>query len=61
MRQRWAVAHFVMAGLIAPAVVQAQNLGTSRRVQSTAKVTTVEVGDVKGHVVGVVEFKPRSI
>ena len=38
----------------------AQDLGTSRRVQGTAKVTTVEVGDVPGHVVGVVEFKGLS-
>jgi hypothetical protein len=44
-------------GLIAPAPAQAQDLGTSRRVQGTAQVTTHEVGDVPGHVVGVVEFK----
>jgi hypothetical protein len=48
---------FVAAGLAAPAFTQAQDLGTSRRVQGTAEVTTVEVGDVQGHIVGVVEFK----
>ena len=45
------------AGLVAPASAQAQDLGNSRRVQSTADVSSVEVGDVAGHVVGVVEFK----
>ena len=45
------------AGVVLPALAQAQDLGNSRRVQSTAEVTAVEVGDVKGHVVGVVEFK----
>jgi hypothetical protein len=29
-------------------------------VQNTAEVTTVEVGDVPGHIVGVVEFKGLS-
>lgn len=48
------------AGLFVPAFSQAQDLGTSRRVQGTAEVTTVEVGDVPGHVVGVVEFKGLS-
>jgi hypothetical protein len=47
----------VAAGLVVPALADAQDLGTSRRVQGTAKVTTVEVGDVPGHVVGVVQFK----
>ena len=60
MRQAWALALFVAAGLVVPALAQAQDLGTSRRVQGTAKVTTVEVGDVPGHVVGVVEFKGLS-
>jgi hypothetical protein len=46
--------------LVAPALAQAQDLGTSRRVQGTAQVTTVEVGDVPGHVVGVVEFRGLS-
>ena len=45
------------ACLLVPALAPAQDLGTSRRVQGTAEVTTVEVGDVPGHVVGVVEFK----
>jgi hypothetical protein len=44
-------------GLFVPALASAQDLGTSRRVQGTAEVTTVEVGDVPGHVVGVVQFK----
>src|ERR671919_1380462 len=48
------------AGLLVPALVNAQDLGTSRRVQGTAEVTSVEVGDVPGHVVGVVEFKGLS-
>jgi hypothetical protein len=43
--------------LVVPEVTDAQDLGTSRRVQGTAKVTQVEVGDVPGHVVGVVQFK----
>jgi hypothetical protein len=45
------------AGLVVPVLAQAQDLGTSRRVQGTAEITAVEVGDVPGHVVGVVEFK----
>lgn len=45
------------ACLFVPALAPAQDLGTSRRVQGTARVTTVEVGDVPGHIVGVVEFK----
>jgi hypothetical protein len=44
-------------GLVAPAFAQAQDLGNSQRVQSTAEVSSVEVGDVAGHVVGVIEFK----
>jgi hypothetical protein len=60
MRQAWALALFMSVGLVVPAFAYAQDLGTSRRVQSTAKVTTVEVGDVPGHVVGVVEFKGLS-
>jgi hypothetical protein len=60
MRQGWAMALFTSAGLVVPALAQAQDLGNSRRVQGTAKVTTVEVGDVPGHVVGVVEFKGLS-
>ena len=43
--------------LLVPALAQAQDLGNGRRVQGTASVTTVKVGDVPGHVVGVVEFK----
>jgi hypothetical protein len=49
-----------VAGLVVPALAHAQDLGTSRRVQGTAEVTTVEVGDVPGRVVGVVEFKGLS-
>src|SRR5688572_2050729 len=53
-----ALAGFVAAaGSVAPAFAQAQDLGNSRRVQSTAEVSSVEVGDVAGHVVGVIEFK----
>jgi hypothetical protein len=47
----------VAAGVVVPAFAQAQDLGNSRRVQGTAAITSVEVGDVAGHVVGVVEFK----
>jgi hypothetical protein len=57
MRQAWALALFVAAGVAAPTFAQAQDLGTSRRVQGTAEVTQVEVGDVPGHVVGMVQFK----
>jgi hypothetical protein len=55
-----ALAFLVALALATPALAQAQDLGTSRRVQGTAEVTTVEVGDVPGHVVGVVEFKGLS-
>jgi hypothetical protein len=51
---------FAVVGLVASTLAHAQDLGTSRRVQGTAEVTTVEVGDVPGHVVGVVEFKGLS-
>jgi hypothetical protein len=51
---------FAVARLVVPALAGAQDLGTSRRVQGTAEVTTVEVGDVPGHVVGVVEFQGLS-
>ena len=44
-------------GAIAFAASAAEDLGNGRRVQSTTAVQTVEVGDVPGHVVGVVEFK----
>jgi hypothetical protein len=50
---------FAVSALV-PTLAYAQDLGTSRRVQGTAEVTTVEVGDVPGHVVGVVEFKGLS-
>ena len=60
MWQVRALALFASAALLVPALAQAQDLGTSRRVQGTAAVTTVEVGDVPGHVVGVVEFKGLS-
>jgi hypothetical protein len=51
------LALLVAAGVVVPALGLAQDLGNSRRVQSTAEITSVEVGDVAGHVVGVVEFK----
>ena len=57
MGQASALALVAAAGLVLPALAYAQDLGTSRRVQGTAKVKQVEVGDVPGHVVGVVEFK----
>ncbi|HLT01004.1 MAG TPA: hypothetical protein VK001_02450 [Geminicoccaceae bacterium] len=57
MRLIRASALSLAACVILPAVGQAQDLGTSRRVQGTAAVTSVEVGDVPGHVVGVVQFK----
>jgi hypothetical protein len=52
------MASLVAVGLVTPAF--AQDLGTSRRVQGTAEVTAVEVGDVPGHIVGVVELKGRT-
>jgi hypothetical protein len=52
-----ALALFAAASLVAPPLAHGQDLGTSRRVQSTAEITAVEVGDVPGHVIGVVEFK----
>jgi hypothetical protein len=48
---------FSAAGMVMAALAHAQDLGNSRRVQGTAEITGVEVGDVPGHVVGVVEFK----
>jgi hypothetical protein len=39
------------------AAAAAGDLGSGRRVQNTTAVQTVEVGDVPGHVVGVIEFK----
>ena len=60
MWQAHALALFAATSLVVPALAYGQDLGTSRRVQGTAKVTTVEIGDVPGHVVGVVEFKGLS-
>jgi hypothetical protein len=57
MRPAGALTFFTVAGMAVSSPAPAQDLGTSRRVQGTAEVTTVEVGDVPGHVVGVVEFK----
>ena len=57
MWQARALSLFAATGLVVPALAYAQDLGTSRRVQGTAEVTTAEVGDVPGHIVGVVEFK----
>ena len=48
---------FAAASLVIPSLAYGQDLGTSRRVQGTTKITTIEVGDVSNHVVGVVEFK----
>src|SRR5262245_32424099 len=48
---------FFAAVSLVPAIAEGQDLGTSRRVQATTKITTVEIGDVPDHVVGVVEFK----
>jgi hypothetical protein len=39
------------------AAAAADDLGSGRRVQNTTAVQTVDVGDVPGHVVGVIEFK----
>ena len=47
----------VVAGLVVSTPARAQDLGTGRRVQGTVEVNSVEVGDVPGHVVGVVQFK----
>ena len=52
-----ALALFAATSFVVPAAAHGQDLGTSRRVQGTVKINTVEVGDVPGHVVGVVEFK----
>lgn len=60
MGQALVLVLLAVAGLVAPTLADAQDLGTSRRVQGTAEVTTLEVGDVPGHVVGVVEFKGLS-
>jgi hypothetical protein len=60
MRQARVWILFVAAGFLTPMLAQAQDLGSSRRVQGTAEVTSVEVGDVPGHVVGVVLFKGLS-
>ena len=60
MWQARALALFAATGLVVPPPAYGQDLGTSRRVQGTANVTTVEIGDVPGHVVGVVEFKGLS-
>jgi hypothetical protein len=57
MSQPRALVSFMAAGVAMASLAQAQDLGTSRRVQGTAEITSVEVGDVPGHVVGVVEFK----
>jgi hypothetical protein len=57
MWQSALLALVMAAGVVLPASAQAQDLGTSRRVQGTAESTAVEVGDVAGHVVGVVQFK----
>jgi hypothetical protein len=48
---------FAAVGLVLPSLAHGQDFGTSRRVQGTTKITTVEIGDVPEHVVGVVEFK----
>jgi hypothetical protein len=42
---------------VVPPLAHGQDLGNSRRVQGTAEITAVEVGDMPGHVVGVVQFK----
>ncbi len=52
-----ALALFAATSFVVPAAAHGQDLGTSRRVQGTVEINTVEVGDVPGHVVGVVEFK----
>jgi hypothetical protein len=53
------VALAIMGGTILgmPAALSADELGTGRRVQHTTKLESAEVGDVDGHIVGVVEFK----
>jgi hypothetical protein len=45
------------SGAMAFAAAAADDLGSGRRVQNTTAVQTAEVGDVPGHVVGVIEFK----
>ena len=57
MSQARGFALFAAVGLVVPMLAHGQDLGTGRRVQGTAETTAVEVGDVPGHVVGVVEFK----
>jgi hypothetical protein len=60
MRQVGASILVAAVSFLGPVHAQAQDLGSSRRVQGTAEVTSVEVGDVPGHVVGVVLFKGLS-
>ena len=57
MKPAGALTSFAAAGVVMASAAPAQDLGNSRRVQGTAEITAVEVGDVPGHVVGVVEFK----
>jgi hypothetical protein len=52
-----ALALFAATGFVVPAAAHGQDLGTSRRVQGTVEINSVEVGDVPGHFVGVVDFK----
>jgi hypothetical protein len=55
----WARALALVAAtsFVLPPLAYGQDLGNSRRVQGTAETTAVEVGDMPGHVVGVVQFK----
>ena len=52
-----ALALFAATSFVVPPLAHGQDLGNSRRVQGTAEITAVEVGDMPGHVVGVVQFK----
>jgi hypothetical protein len=52
-----ALALLAVTGFVVPPPAHGQDLGSSRRVQDTVKMTAAEVGDVPEHVVGVVQFK----
>lgn len=55
MGRCWVVALLGAASVSMSAM--AEDVGSGRRVQNVANVATSEVGDVPGHVVGMVEFK----
>jgi hypothetical protein len=52
----WRVSAVAVALFMATPAQAADDLGSGRRVQGTASVSAVPVGDVDGHVMGVVRF-----